>query len=66
MKRGTVRVHYGTPIPTSGHTLRTKEELMALVRRAMLTQLGQSEAYPNAPGAAGFHEPESHVTPAGE
>ena len=52
MRPGTIRIHYGDPIPTEGYTLRTKEQLMSRVREAMLRDLGQEEGWPNAPGAA--------------
>jgi len=51
MRPGTVRIRYGRPISTEGYSLRNKDDLMAVVRAAMLEQLGQREKHAGSVGA---------------
>ena len=41
VRPGTIRIHYGRPISTAAHGTTNKEELMSVVRAAMLERLQQ-------------------------
>ena len=47
VRRRRVRVYLGTPIATSDFTRKTKDDLMAKVRSAMLEMLSASEREPD-------------------